>query len=116
MKAVYKLNFDCGRAGELNGIFIATKKQVEKLIESGVEVYFGEVLGKHSEIYGPVEENEIQMITDESNVVEVIEKYGLENGYNPFDEPSINFDYESIGLEEDCSVLEIVDKLIEQES
>ncbi|MDE5507735.1 hypothetical protein KRE40_03595 [Elizabethkingia meningoseptica] len=116
MKAVYKLNFDCGRAGELNGIFIATKKQVEKLVESGIEVYFGEVLGKHSEIYGSIEENEIQMITDESNVVEVIEKYGLENGYNPFDEQSINFDYESIGLEDDCSVLEIVDKLIEQEA
>lgn len=116
MKAVYKMHVDCGRMGELEGVFVATKKQVEKLLSSGVEVYFGEVLGKHSEIYGSIEKKEIKLISDEQNVVDVIEKHELQSGYNPFEYTSVNFDHESIGLDEDCSVGEIIDKLIEKEA
>ncbi len=116
MKAVYKMHIDCGRMGELEGVFVAGKKQVEKLLSSGVEVYFGEVLGKHSEIYGGIEDKEIKMVSDDQNVVDVIEKHGLQSGYNPFEYTSVNFDHESIGLDEDCSVGEIIDKLIEKEA
>jgi hypothetical protein len=35
--------------GALSGIFVAEEEAVEALIASGKEVYFGEVLGKHSE-------------------------------------------------------------------
>lgn len=85
MKAVYKLHYDCGRMGELTGLFIAEKEDVEKLIESGEEVYFGEVLGKHSEICGPIEECDLTLISTEENVIKLIEEHGLENGFNPFD-------------------------------
>lgn len=85
MKAVYKLHYDCGRMGELTGLFIAQKEDVDKLIESGEEVYFGEVLGKHSEVCGPIEENDVTLISAEENVIKLIEEHGLENGFNPFD-------------------------------
>lgn len=85
MKAVYKLHFDCGRMGELTGLFIAEKESVDKLIESGEEIYFGEVLGKHSEVCGPIEENDVTLISTEENVIKIIEEHGLENGFNPFD-------------------------------
>lgn len=50
MKAIYKLNADYGRNGNLTGVFIAEKEHVAVLLENKIEVYFGEVLGKHSEI------------------------------------------------------------------
>lgn len=32
MKAAYKLHYDCGRMGELTGLFIAKKEDVDKLL------------------------------------------------------------------------------------
>lgn len=81
MKAVYKFFWDCGRMGEVEGVFVAEKGEVEKAI--GQDIYFGEILGKHSEVYGTLGEKDLTMISDEENVVEIIEKYGLESGYNP---------------------------------
>lgn len=84
-KGIFKLTFDCGRSGELHGIFVAKKYDVKELVESGEEVYFGEVLGKHSEVYGPIEESEIELVTDDLHAIEIFEKYDLSSGYNPFD-------------------------------
>lgn len=85
MKAVYKLHFDCGRMGELTGLFVAEQEKMNALIQSGEEVYFGEVLGKHSEVCGPIEEDDVSLISTDENVIKVIEEHGLENGFNPFD-------------------------------
>ena len=85
MKAIYKLKFDCGRMGSLEGIFTAEVSRMNSLIQSGENVYFGEVLGKHSEIYGPIEESEVTLVTDAPEVVAVFEKHGMETGFNPFD-------------------------------
>lgn len=85
-KGIYKLHFDCGRSGELNGIFVDTDIRVAKLIESGINVYFGEVLGKHSEVFGPIEECDISLVTQDENAVKLFEENNLENGFNPFDE------------------------------
>ena len=62
------------------------------LIESKIEVYFGEVLGKHSEVYGAMEAKDIKLITNKKDVVKIIEDYDLTNGYNPFDYTAINVD------------------------
>ena len=35
-------------------VFICTKQQIEDAL--GKEVYFGEILGKHSEVYGLLDE------------------------------------------------------------
>lgn len=85
MKAIYKFNFDCGRMGYLSGVFVEEEDKVKELIESGREVCFGEVLGKHSDIAGPIESQDITLVTNDANVVELFEKHDLSSGYNPFD-------------------------------
>lgn len=87
-KGIYKMSLYCGRMGDLNGIFIAKKEDVKNLI--GKEVYFGEVLGKHSEVVWNFEEKDLEFVTDDEKVIELFEKHNLTSGYNPFD-------YETLG-------------------
>lgn len=85
MKALYSYNVDCGRMGDLEGLFIAEQSDVEKLI--GKDVYFGEVLGKHSEIYGTVDEDEIKEISTDIDLINKLESLfegSTISGYNPF--------------------------------
>lgn len=113
MKGLYKLNVDCGRQGSLEGVFIADSEDVEYLISNSVSVYFGEVLGKHSEISGIIEKNDIELITTEQNVIDVVEKYGLQSGYNPFEYNVCEYETENIpenGVEwGDCTIKEYID-------
>lgn len=111
-KAVYKLKVDCGRQGELEGLFIAKKNHVKILLESGLEIYFGEVLGKHSEIYGILEEKEVIFVSDSQEVIDIIETHELQNGFNPFEYQVINSDREDF---EGLDVLEVVE-ILEKES
>ena len=86
MKALYRLHVDWGRAGDVEGLFIAEKKEVEDAI--GKEVYFGEILGKHSEIYGELEEKDVEMLCDDQKFISQVEKYiggGTLSGYNPLE-------------------------------
>ena len=114
-KAIYKFSANCGRQGKLEGIFTATPAQVKKLIESEIKVYFGEVLGKHSEVCGAIEKKDITRITNNSEVVEAFEKNKLESGHNPFNYSSVNFEMEGFDSDElgDMTVGEIVDKLLQ---
>jgi len=112
-KAIYKFNADCGGMGELEGVLISTKERVDKLIESKIEVYFGEVLGKHSEIYGAIEKDEIIFVSDNEEAVRVVEEHSLTSGINPFDYTSINFEIEGEDLD-DMGVDEIIDKLLQK--
>lgn len=85
MKKLYRFNWDCGRQGEVEGMFIAEEKEVQNII--GKEVYFGEILGKHSEVYGTIEKDEIQEIqVSETTIKEMEEVIGRNiSGYNPLD-------------------------------
>ena len=55
MKALFKMDFDCGRMGNLEGVFIADTEDVEYLVNNKISVYFGfsnfakpeNVIGKH---------------------------------------------------------------------
>ena len=81
-RGLYKFHWDCGRMGQLDGVFVANHKDVVDL--TGRNVYFGEVLGKHSEIYGKIEEGEVWMLTNDQDFIEKAEKYGLvPTGFNP---------------------------------
>jgi len=82
-KGVYKFYWDCGRMGYLDGIFVATDSSIRKAI--GQDVYFGEVLGKHSEIDGSLEEEDVKLITDDKVVVAIFEEYKISCGFNPLD-------------------------------
>lgn len=85
-KAIYAFNWDCGRMGNLEGIFVADQEEVKKLI--GKEIYFGEVLGKHSEIYGNLDDEDLKVLTtDQEFITKFIEIMGegTVSGYNPLD-------------------------------
>ena len=92
MKGVYKLYKDCGRMGSISGTFIATAAEVELLM--GREVNFGEVLGKHSEVYFTMTPDNITLVTTDEKTVSVIEEHDLTSGFSPFN-------YEIEGLEQD---------------
>lgn len=113
MKKLFKMNFDCGRMGSLQGVFVATQEQIECLIRKEIQVYFGEVLGKHSEILGPIEKGDITMISDNPDVVNA----GVDSGYDPFEYTFINFDASPYGIEntDDMTVGELVDIILEKE-
>lgn len=82
-EGLYKFEFDCGRQGYLSGAFIAEADEIASLV--GKEVYFGEVLGKHSEVYGTIDESEITLVTDDEQVVSTLKEAKFSVGYDPFD-------------------------------
>lgn len=86
MENLYSFHWDCGRSGDLDGLFIEEEWKVKGII--GKEIYFGEVLGKHSEIYGTIEEGEVVKIDiPESVVVELKKAFKRKtiSGFNPLD-------------------------------
>lgn len=83
MKGIYSFYWDCGRSGHIDGLFVADSEDVAKAI--GKEVYFGEVLGKHSEIYGALDANEITLKSDANDHVEMFLHLDLSTGYCPLD-------------------------------
>jgi hypothetical protein len=80
---LWKFYWSCGRMGDLDGLFVATENEVKKAI--GKELYFGEVLGKHSEIYGTLEEKDITKVDLDSETVEKVKNIlGYTwSGFNP---------------------------------
>ena len=98
---IYKFNKYFGRSGNLSGIFVQSKDFVDRLI--GCEVYFGEVLGKHSEVYGEIESEDLVLVTENEEFIKLFQEYDLSNGYNPFDYTLMNCE----DNEEDMTVEEI---------
>ncbi len=69
---LYKFNFDCGRMGNLDGIFVADDKKIKQLIKQNPSIYFGEVLGKYSEIFGDFSEMNVEKIKMDSRTVKKV--------------------------------------------
>jgi hypothetical protein len=71
--------------GNLDGLFVTTSEELEKLY--GKEVYFGEVLGKHSEIYADMKADQFTVKSDDpafiDKLVEIIGSNTI-SGFNPF--------------------------------
>lgn len=113
MKALFKMDFDCGRMGSLEGVFVADIEDVEYLVNNKISIQFGEVLGKHSDISGRVDESEIKLITSDENVIKIVEEYELESGYNPFDQTLCESETDNVpdnGVEwSDCMVCDYID-------
>ena len=76
-EVLYKFYWDCGRQGDVEGIFKAKKSFVESVI--GNEVDFGDILGKHSDVYGTLDEEDLEIISEDPIVV----MNTHESGYNP---------------------------------
>ena len=84
-KYLWKFYWDCGRMGEVEGLFIATENEIQNAI--GKNIYFGEILGKHSEVYGTLDENDLEKINLDSVSIERIAELLGDNwsGYNPLE-------------------------------
>ena len=89
MKKLYEFYWDCGRMGSISGLFIAEENDVMGLI--GENIYFGEVLGKHSDVSGDITEDDFTVKTDDQEFItkflEIMElnETGTISGYNPFE-------------------------------
>jgi len=90
MLKLYSFDWDCGRMGDLEGIFVAEESDVNNVL--GKEIYFGEVLGKHSEISGEIVDGDIKVIDeDQQFITKLLNVFGLEedggtlSGHNPLD-------------------------------
>jgi len=82
MEKLYRFQADFQRYGNLSGLFIADEITVQEAI--GKELYFGEVLGKHSDIFLTLQEDNIEVVTDDQEFIAKAKTYGLaHNGYNP---------------------------------
>lgn len=88
MKRLVEFYWDCGRQGHLSGRFVLDDEGWEKLNAAiGTDIYFGEVLGKHSEIQGTLDTGDLRVITDDQEfLAKAAElKINLGHGYNPLD-------------------------------
>ena len=83
MKKLYSFFWDCGRMGDVEGLFIAEESEVDSAI--GSQVYFGEILGKHSEISGTLSSGDLRVISDEQDKIDwLLDIIGCDvSGYNP---------------------------------
>jgi hypothetical protein len=81
---LYKFFEDCGRTGCLEGLFLEEAETVEKYI--GRVAYFGEVLGKHSDICVEVTNDNIELISDDQKLINILSEIysnGHMCGFNP---------------------------------
>ena len=87
-KVIARFYSDCGRIGSLEGLFTATKEDIVKI--TGKEIYFGEVLGKHSEVIHEIAGigDDIHILSEDQDFIEKFEQImgaGTVSGYSPFD-------------------------------
>lgn len=82
-EGIYTFYWDLGRSGEVSGTFVATREDVASLL--GEKIYFGEILGKHSDIYGVVKEDDITLVDESARAIEMFKRLSLATGHNPFD-------------------------------
>lgn len=85
MKALYSFFWDCGRAGSIEGLFIAEQSDVNAA--TGKEIYFGEVLGKHSEVCAELGADDVAVKSNDQELIAKLEAIFGQNvcGYNPLE-------------------------------
>ena len=101
-KLLVKYHEDFGRMGSLDGLFICTKTQLESI--KNLDIYFGEVLGKHSEIISDEAYKHCEIVQTKDGDIEVLERLlgeGTISGFNPLDYTE-ECEYQYIQGEEEC--------------
>jgi len=82
MANLYRFHWDCGRMGDVESVFAAEPEEVKAAL--GKQVYFGEILGKHSEVNGVLGEEDLTLLTEDSEFVRKAIEYGVVPvGHNP---------------------------------
>lgn len=85
MNKLYRFSWSF-RGGDIESLFVATEKELEAAL--GKDVYFGEVLGKHSEIWGTLEKEDLTLISeDQANIAWLVDTVGSNSicGLNPLE-------------------------------
>ena len=83
-----KFYWDCGRMGDLHGKFVVDQAEYDRLMSFvGKRIYFGEVLGKHSEVEGELGAEDLEVVTDDQTFLLKARELGIDltSGYNPLD-------------------------------
>jgi len=70
MKKLYNYFVDCGKMGSVESVFICDEKEVEKIV--GKEIYHGEILGKHSEIFFPFTMDMVKVVDLDENDIQTL--------------------------------------------
>jgi hypothetical protein len=85
-KKLLAFNVYCGRMGSLSGRFVADDEdQAELESIMGRDIYFGEVLGKHSDVTITLEPEHISVVTDNEAFLAEAERLNisLDTGFDP---------------------------------
>jgi len=81
MRHLYEFRWDT-RGGSIFGLFIEDEEVVAS--HFGKDVCFGEVLGKHSEVSGIFEKEDLRIITSDETLLAAFTKmFGRSYGYDP---------------------------------
>lgn len=83
MKKLYRFEVSYGRMGNLTGIFSADDADVKNLL--GTSIYFGECLGKHSDVLLDLKSDDLTIMTDDQVFIKKFDELALATGINPFD-------------------------------
>lgn len=87
MLKLYSFHWDCVNSGDLDGLFVAEEDQVESAI--GKRLYFGEVLGKHSDVEGNgiLEASDLEEVSSEQDKITwLVDLLGTSiSGFNPLE-------------------------------
>ncbi len=86
MKKLYKFGWYWGRGFDVTGMFVADEEDVKKAI--GKHISFGEVCGKHSDMCGKLQEDDLEAISeDQEFLCKLVNVMGSSNisGYNPLE-------------------------------
>lgn len=80
-----RFKWDLRRMGVVEGMFVTTHGELAA--KFGKQVYFGEILGKHSEVYGQFEPGDLTVVTDDADFIAKLKHFvGTHvSGYNPMD-------------------------------
>lgn len=82
MKKLLRFHAGFGRMGSLEGLFVSTEEDFNKLL--GKRIHFGEVLGKHSDISLRMDAGNFSVLTEDQDFIKKFEEFGLATGTNPF--------------------------------
>jgi hypothetical protein len=81
---LYRWSASFGRMGHLNGISLCTASKLRRA--AGHVVFFGEVLGKHSEVFYEVDEADFYALTSDQDFISKARELGLlDVGADPID-------------------------------
>ena len=85
MLKLYRFCWPQRRGGDVEGLFVEDSDIVENAI--GSDVYFGEICGKHSDVYGTLDEEDLTVVSeDQEKISWLVDILGRSiSGYNPFD-------------------------------